>query len=167
MFRVVSVSTSTSTEPPGDGTRTLPIYAHEAELIEAVERHRVIVVEGPTGCGKTTQLPRILLRAGLSEGVIGVTQPRRIAAVSVATRIAEEAGETLGDGVGYTIRFDDVSSPATRLKVMTDGILLQEAHSDPDLSAYGVLMIDEAHERSLNIDICLGLLSKHFGGTWC
>lgn len=141
-----------------DVARSLPIYQHESELLAAVRDHSVVIVDGPTGCGKTTQLPRILLRGIDLNGAIGVTQPRRIAAVSVARRIAAEEGVTLGEQVGYAIRFEDVTCPATQLKVMTDGILLQEARNDPDFSRYSVIMVDEAHERSLNIDLCLGLL---------
>ena len=143
----------------GDEARSLPIYQHEQAIIDAVRDNRVVVIEGPTGSGKTTQLPRILLRAGIgTPSTIGVTQPRRIAAVSVAWRIAEEEGVALGEEVGYAIRFDDRTSKTTAVKVMTDGILLQEARTDPLMSAYGVIIVDEAHERSLNIDFILGLL---------
>ncbi|MGM0578563.1 MAG: helicase-related protein [Myxococcota bacterium] len=142
-------------------TRALPIYQYEDEIVRTIRDHRVVVVEGPTGSGKTTQLPRMLLRAGIgAPDILGVTQPRRIAAVSVAWRIAEEEGVDLGREVGYAIRFDDVTSADTKLKIMTDGLLLQEAHSDADFSAYGVVMVDEAHERSLNIDFTLGLLHR-------
>ena len=141
--------------------RRLPIYDHAYDIAETIRKHRVVVVEGPTGSGKTTQLPRILLRAGVSgPGRIGVTQPRRIAAVSVAWRIAAEEGVEVGAEVGYSIRFDDCTSEHTLIKVMTDGILLQELRTDRDLSAYDVLIIDEAHERSLNIDFTLGLLRE-------
>jgi ATP-dependent helicase HrpA len=145
---------------PSAAALALPVYAHEAELLAAIRKYPVVVVEGPTGCGKTTQIPQILLRAGLTDRMIGVTQPRRIAAVSVAWRIAEEQGVPFGAEVGYEIRFDDRTSSATRIKIMTDGILLQEARKDPDFDAYGVLVIDEAHERSLNIDFILGLLHE-------
>ena len=139
--------------------QSLPIFACSAAIVQAVRRHRVVVVEGPAGCGKTTQLPQILLEAGLCpRGTLGVTQPRRIAAVSVAWRIAQEQQTQLGQKVGYAIRFDDVTSPHTRIKVMTDGILLQEARHDAAFSQYDLLMVDEAHERSLNIDFMLGLL---------
>ena len=142
-------------------TPTLPIYAHADELLETITKHRVVIVEGPTGSGKTTQLPRMLLKAGIGlPSLIGVTQPRRIAAVSVAARIAQEEQVALGEEVGYAIRFDDNTSSRTQLKVMTDGILLEEARHDADFSAYGVLIIDEAHERSLNIDFTLGLLHR-------
>ncbi|MCB9785732.1 MAG: ATP-dependent RNA helicase [Deltaproteobacteria bacterium] len=141
--------------------RSLPIYEHEALIIDTIRRHRVVVVEGPTGSGKTTQLPRMLLHTDFTEhGQIGVTQPRRIAAVSVSWRIAAEEGTTLGQEVGYAIRFDDITSPQTRIKVMTDGLLLQEVRSDPLFSAYSVIMVDEAHERTLNIDFTLGLLHR-------
>ncbi len=146
--------------PPGPRAAALPIYAAQAHLIDAIANHQVTVVVGPTGCGKTTQLPQMLLRAGLTDKVIGVTQPRRLAAVSVAWRVAEEQAVTCGAEVGYCIRFDDLSGPQTRLRIMTDGILLQEARSDPHWSQYGVLVIDEAHERSLNIDFTLGLLHE-------
>lgn len=140
--------------------QTLPIYRYEDAILAAVRDHRVVVIEGPTGSGKTTQLPRMLLRAGLSNGMIGVTQPRRIAAVSVAWRLAEEIGVTLGEEVGYAIRFDDRTGPATEIKVMTDGILLMEARTDPDFGRYGIIIVDEAHERTLNIDFTLGLLHR-------
>ncbi len=143
--------------PPSDHARLLPVYAHERELLDALKHHPVVIVEGPTGSGKTTQIPQMLLRAGI-QGRIGMTQPRRIAAVSVAWRIAEEQNVAVGDEVGFAIRFDDRTGPKTRIKVMTDGILLQEAQRDRMLSDYDVIIIDEAHERSLNIDFALGLL---------
>ncbi len=126
----------------------------------ALRHHRVVVVEGAPGTGKTTQLPQIMRRAGLIPRLCGITQPRRIAAVSVAERLAAEMGSKVGDEVGYSIRFDDSTSSATRIKVMTDGILLQEARRDPTFAAYDVIMVDEAHERSLNIDFALGLLHR-------
>ena len=124
----------------------LPIYKHQDEINAALAEHSVIVVQGPTGCGKTTQLPRILLRNPQITGRIGLTQPRRIAAVSVANRIAHEIGCTLGEEVGYAIRFDDKTSEETMVKVMTDGILLQESRTDHLYSQYQVIIIDEAHE---------------------
>lgn len=138
----------------------LPIYQHAKEIIQAIRAHRVVVIEGPAGCGKTTQLPRLLHEARLIPNMMGITQPRRIAAVSVAWRIAEEEKAEVGHFVGYAIRFDDKTSPQTKIKVMTDGILLQEARSDPKLGAYDIIMVDEAHERSLNIDFTLGLLHR-------
>ncbi len=141
--------------------RELPIYAAESELIAALKVHQVVVVESPAGSGKTTQIPQMLYRAGLGEmGVIGVTQPRRIAAMSVSARIASEMGVGLGGVVGYKMRFEDITSPETRIKIMTDGILLQEMHHDPLLRDYALIMVDEAHERSLNIDFILGLLKR-------
>lgn len=136
----------------------LPIYKHQDEINQALANHSVIVVQGPTGCGKTTQLPRILLRNPMITGRIGLTQPRRIAAVSVSMRIAQEIGCELGDEVGYAIRFDDKTSDDTIVKVMTDGILLQESRTDQCYNQYQVIIIDEAHERSLNIDLAMGLL---------
>lgn len=147
-----------SAAPPAPAAHHLPVYSHEAEIVAAVRHHQVVVIEGPTGCGKTTQIPQMLLRAGITELAIGVTQPRRIAAVSVAWRIAAEQDVAVGAEVGYKIRFDDKTGERTRIQVMTDGILLQEARNDPDFARYGVLMIDEAHERTLNIDFILGLL---------
>ena len=138
----------------------LPVHDVADELLDAIRRHQVVVVEGPTGSGKTTQLPRILLHAGLTDRIIGVTQPRRIAATSVAARIAEEEGVSVGGLVGHSIRFDDQTSDATRIKIMTDGILLEEARHDHDFDAYGIIMVDEAHERTLNIDVTLGLLAR-------
>lgn len=139
---------------------TLPIYRYEADIVRALTDHRVLVLEGPTGSGKTTQLPKILQRAMVTDQIIGMTQPRRIAAVSVAWRIADELEVEIGDEVGYAIRFDDSTSSRTIIKIMTDGILLQEARSDPDFSRYGVIVVDEAHERTLNIDVTLGLLHR-------
>ncbi|MBL8787250.1 MAG: ATP-dependent RNA helicase, partial [Deltaproteobacteria bacterium] len=140
--------------------KTLPIYSYESEIVRALTDHRVLVLEGPTGSGKTTQLPKILQRAMVTDKIIGVTQPRRIAAVSVAWRIADELGVQIGEDVGYAIRFDDSTSAQTSIKIMTDGILLQEARTDPDFSRYGVVVVDEAHERTLNIDVTLGLLHR-------
>jgi ATP-dependent helicase HrpA len=144
----------------GRAALSLPIYEAEGDIVAALREHRVLVVEGPTGSGKTTQLPRILRRHGFANRRIGITQPRRIAAVSVARRIAEEEDEVLGEAVGYAIRFEDLTSPRTQIKLMTDGILLQEARGDEQFEQYSVLVIDEAHERSLNIDVCLGLLHR-------
>ena len=140
-------------------TDRLPIYEVKEQLLEALSKNRVVVVQGVTGSGKTTQIPRILLH-GLNPRCVAVTQPRRIAAVSVAWRIAAEEEVELGREVGFGIRFDDQSSEDTRIKLMTDGLMLSEARSDPDLSRYDVIMIDEAHERSLNIDVTLGLLHQ-------
>ena len=139
----------------------LPVAKQKADILQALSRSQVIVVESPTGSGKTTQIPQILHHAGYSEGgIIGVTQPRRIAAVSVALFIARQLGETIPHGVGYKMRFEDLTDSTTRIKIMTDGILLQELKADYNLSRYRVIMVDEAHERSLNIDFILGLLKR-------
>ncbi len=138
----------------------LPIVAHRQEIVEAIRTSQVVIVAGDTGSGKTTQLPKMCLEAGRGgRKRIGCTQPRRIAAIAVAERVAEELGDQAGL-VGYKIRFKDQTSRNTRLKFMTDGILLAEAHHDRNLSAYDTIIIDEAHERSLNIDFLLGLLKQ-------
>jgi ATP-dependent helicase HrpA len=136
----------------------LPISAHVEEIAEALRAHQVLVVAGETGSGKTTQLPKICLLAGRRH--IGHTQPRRIAARSVAARMAEELGEELGGTVGFQVRFSSQRSRQTRVKVMTDGILLAEISHDRDLRRYDTIIIDEAHERSLNIDFLLGYLKQ-------
>jgi len=139
----------------------LPVSARREEIRRAIEGHQVVIVCGETGSGKTTQLPKILLEMGrASEGLIGHTQPRRIAARSVAARIAEELGGELGGVVGYKVRFQDRLGPDTAVKLMTDGILLAETQGDPQLRQYGTIVIDEAHERSLNIDFLLGFLVR-------
>ncbi|WP_062465083.1 ATP-dependent RNA helicase HrpA [Demequina soli] len=139
----------------------LPVSARREEIAAAIRDHQVVIVAGETGSGKTTQLPKICLDLGRGRaGQIGHTQPRRIAARSVAERIAEEIGTELGGIVGYQVRFTDQSSENTLVKVMTDGILLAQIQRDPDLLAYDTLIIDEAHERSLNIDFLLGYLTN-------
>jgi ATP-dependent helicase HrpA len=139
----------------------LPISARRAEIAEAILKHQVVVICGETGSGKTTQLPKICLELGRGcAGLIGHTQPRRIAARATATRIAQELKSELGRHVGYKIRFTDRSSPDSYIKLMTDGILLAETQGDPLLSQYDTLIIDEAHERSLNIDFLLGYLKS-------
>ena len=137
----------------------LPICEHRRDIAAALRRHQVVVVVGETGSGKTTQLPKIATEvAGGRPGMLGCTQPRRLAAVAVARRLAEEIGCEVGDYVGYQVRFDDHSGPETRIKLMTDGILLAETQQDPDLRKYHTIILDEAHERSLNIDFLLGYL---------
>ena len=139
----------------------LPVYREKQRILEALAGSQVVVVESPTGSGKTTQLPLILHEAGYSQtGIIGVTQPRRIATLSVCDYISGQLNTRPGEFAGYKMRFEDRTSPETRVKIMTDGILLQELKADPYLSRYSVIMIDEAHERSLNIDFILGLLKK-------
>jgi ATP-dependent helicase HrpA len=140
---------------------TLPISGAREEILAALAKHRVIVVCGDTGSGKTTQLPKICLEAGRGiDGMIGHTQPRRIAAQAVAARLAEELDVKLGEAVGLEIRFTDQTSPGALIKVMTDGILLNEIRGDRRLAKYDTLIIDEAHERSLNIDFILGYLHR-------
>ncbi|HPW17503.1 MAG TPA: ATP-dependent RNA helicase HrpA [Candidatus Aminicenantes bacterium] len=144
--------------PPG-----LPIAAKAAEIVEALRspRRRVLIVAGETGCGKSTQIPKMCLEAGRGvRGRVGVTQPRRIAAVTIAHRIAEELGEPLGRSVGYKIRFQDRTHRDNYVKVMTDGILLAETQGDRGLHEYDTIVIDEAHERSLNIDFLLGIMRR-------
>jgi len=137
----------------------LPITARREEIIRAISRNRVVVITGETGSGKTTQLPKMCLEAGRGiKGIIGCTQPRRVAAVTVAERIAEELGQTIGQAVGYRIRFEDRSGSSPYIRIMTDGILLMETQSDPLLRAYDTIIVDEAHERNLNIDFLLGYL---------
>lgn len=139
----------------------LPVSAARNDIAEAVKSSQVVIVSGQTGSGKTTQLPKILLELGRgSHGrQIVHTQPRRLAARTVAERIAAEMGVRLGDEVGYQVRFTDESSPKTRLRVVTDGILLAQIQRDPKLMQYDTIVIDEAHERSLNIDFLLGYLT--------
>jgi ATP-dependent helicase HrpA len=139
----------------------LPVVRKREELAHAISENQILIVCGETGSGKTTQLPKICLSLGRGiSGVIGHTQPRRVAARSVASRIAFELKTELGGAVGYKIRFNDKVSPDTSIKLMTDGILLAEIHSDPLLGGYDTLIIDEAHERSLNIDFLLGYLKR-------
>jgi RNA helicase HrpA len=139
----------------------LPVYKNHQKILSALKDNQTIVVESPTGSGKTTQLPVILYEAGYSQkGIIGVTQPRRIAAVSVSEFIARQMETPLGGLVGYKMRFEDRTSLQTQIKILTDGMLLQELKLDPWLSKYNVIVVDEAHERSLNIDFTLGLLKR-------
>ncbi|XP_010939275.1 pre-mRNA-splicing factor ATP-dependent RNA helicase DEAH1 isoform X1 [Elaeis guineensis] len=139
--------------------KTLPIYPYREELLQAVHDHQVLVIVGETGSGKTTQIPQYLHEAGYSKnGKIGCTQPRRVAAMSVAARVSEEMGVKLGHEVGYSIRFEDCTSDKTFLKYMTDGMLLREFLGEPDLASYSVVMVDEAHERTLSTDILFGLV---------
>ncbi len=139
----------------------LPVSQRRKDIAAAIRDHQVVVVAGETGSGKTTQLPKICLELGRGvQGMIGHTQPRRIAARSVAERIAEELGRPLGETVGYQVRFTDHSSRDTLVKLMTDGILLAELQHDRLLSAYDTIIIDEAHERSLNVDFLLGYLKR-------
>ena len=141
--------------------KSLPVYAQKQKILDCLESNQVVIVESPTGSGKTTQIPVILYEAGYAtNGIIGVTQPRRIAALSVSEFISKQMNTPYPGLVGYKMRFEDVTNQETRIKIMTDGILLQEMKLDPWLSKYSVLMIDEAHERSLNIDFVLGLVKR-------
>ena len=137
----------------------LPIASKHDEIVESIRQHQIVIISGDTGSGKTTQIPKLCLEAGRGiDGKIGLTQPRRIAATTIARRIAEELNEDLGKSVGYKIRFDENISRDSYIKIMTDGILLAETQTDPFLNEYDTLIIDEAHERTLNIDFVLGLL---------
>jgi ATP-dependent helicase HrpA len=137
----------------------LPISARSQEIIKAIRENPVVIISGETGCGKSTQLPKMCLKAGRGvAGMIACTQPRRIAAITIAHRIASEIKENLGQSVGYKIRFRDRTSPDAYIKILTDGMLLAETQSDPWHMAYDTLIIDEAHERSLNIDFLLGIV---------
>ncbi|KAI9827208.1 MAG: DEAH-box ATP-dependent RNA helicase prp22 [Thelocarpon impressellum] len=140
---------------------SLPVYKFRSQIIEAVRANQLLIVVGDTGSGKTTQLTQYLAEAGFAEnGMIGCTQPRRVAAMSVAKRVAEEVGCRLGQEVGYTIRFEDCTSSETRIKYMTDGMLQREVLLDPDCRRYSVIMLDEAHERTIATDVLFGLLKK-------
>nr|CAD1819445.1 unnamed protein product [Ananas comosus var. bracteatus] len=139
--------------------KSLPIYRYREELLKAIQDHQVLVIVGETGSGKTTQIPQYLHEAGYTKaGKIACTQPRRVAAMSVAARVSQEMGVKLGHEVGYSIRFEDCTSEKTVLKYMTDGMLLREFLGEPDLASYSVVMVDEAHERTLSTDILFGLV---------
>jgi ATP-dependent helicase HrpA len=147
--------------PPITYPAELPVAERRHEIATAIRQHPVVIVCGETGSGKTTQLPKICLESGRGmRGLIGHTQPRRIAARSVAARIAQELGGAVGDAVGYKVRFTDRTQPHAFIKLMTDGILLAETQSDRQLAAYDTIIVDEAHERSLNIDFLLGYLKR-------
>ncbi|KAF7594299.1 hypothetical protein BBP40_009699 [Aspergillus hancockii] len=143
-----------------DTRKSLPIYQFRDEIIQAVHDHQILIIVGETGSGKTTQIPQYLHEAGFTKNgmKVGCTQPRRVAAMSVASRVAEEMGVKIGNEVGYAIRFEDNTSDKTVLKYMTDGMLLRELLTEPDLGQYSALMIDEAHERTVPTDIACGLL---------
>lgn len=142
-----------------EGRRKLPVFAYREAFLQAVRDNKVLVVVGETGSGKTTQIPQFLHEAGWSRlGKIGCTQPRRVAAMSVAARVAQEMDCKLGAEVGYSIRFEDCTSDSTIIKYMTDGMLLREFLAEPDLASYSVMMIDEAHERTLHTDVLFGLV---------
>lgn len=140
--------------------KSLPIYQYRDSFLEALEQYQILVIVGETGSGKTTQLPQYLHEAGYTKNglKVGCTQPRRVAAMSVAARVADEVGVKVGNEVGYSIRFEDCTSDKTILKYMTDGMLLREFMTEPDLAGYSALMIDEAHERTVHTDILLALI---------
>merc|ERR1711939_248523 len=140
---------------------SLPVFKFRKQLLEAVAQNQLLIVVGDTGSGKTTQVTQYLAEAGYANSaMIGCTQPRRVAAMSVAKRVSEEVGCELGKEVGYTIRFEDRTSPQTKIKYMTDGMLQREILLDPDLKRYSVIMLDEAHERTIATDVLFGLLKK-------
>jgi ATP-dependent helicase HrpA len=136
----------------------LPVSQRRDDIIDALRGNQVVIIAGATGSGKTTQLPKMLLELGKTS--IGHTQPRRIAARTIAERIAEELGQQVGELVGYQVRFTDRVGKNTRIKLMTDGILLNEIHRDRDLKKYDAIIIDEAHERSLTVDFLIGYLRQ-------
>lgn len=142
--------------------KSLPIASVEKRIVEEIQNNKILIIVGETGSGKTTQLPQFLFNAGFCHNgkVIGITQPRRVAAVTVAKRVSEECSTQLGQKVGYSIRFDDKTSKSTRIKYMTDGLLLREALLDPFLSRYSIIVVDEAHERTVHTDVLLGLLKR-------
>lgn len=126
-----------------------------------VEKYDVLIIIGETGCGKTTQIPQFIYEERLNGSkIIGVTQPRRVAATTLSARVAEEMGTAIGETVGYSIRFEDVTSHGTKLKFLTDGMLLREAISDEKLMQYGVIILDEAHERTVHTDVLFGIIKK-------
>ncbi|ODQ65767.1 P-loop containing nucleoside triphosphate hydrolase protein, partial [Nadsonia fulvescens var. elongata DSM 6958] len=144
-----------------DQRESLPVFAFRNRFLKAMEDNQILIVVGETGSGKTTQLTQYLAEAGYSRGgIIGCTQPRRVAAMSVAERVAQEVGCRVGDEVGYSVRFDDNTSRNTRIKYMTDGMLQREALLDPNMSNYNVIMLDEAHERTIATDVLFALLKK-------
>ncbi|KAK4486391.1 hypothetical protein RD792_009065 [Penstemon davidsonii] len=156
---VPSPTVKTTFEKIQSDRKTLPVYPYREELLRAINDHQILVIVGETGSGKTTQIPQYLHEAGYtSRGKIACTQPRRVAAMSVAARVSQEMGVKLGHEVGYSIRFEDCTSEKTILKYMTDGMLLREFLGEPDLASYSVVMVDEAHERTLSTDILFGLV---------
>lgn len=140
--------------------KALPIWSARKPLIEMIVSNCTVILIGETGSGKTTQAPQLVQLLMKPKALIACTQPRRIAAITVAQRVADEQGVPLGAGVGFAVRFDNRSGPQTKIKYMTDGLLIREAISDPLLKSYSVIFVDEAHERTLNTDVLLGLLRE-------
>jgi HrpA-like RNA helicase len=142
--------------------KNLPIYSGRSKIIEYIRKNEVTIIVGETGSGKTTQIPQYLLEDKFIQGnrAIAVTQPRKVAAVSLAGRVAQEAGSSVGDLVGYSVRFDNCCSERTRIKYVTDGMLLRESLMDPNFDQYSVIILDEAHERTLRTDVLLGLCKE-------
>ena len=138
--------------------KKLPIWSAREPLLKMIEENQVTILLGETGCGKSTQLPQFLLSKYQAKGIIGITQPRRVAAINLARRVAEEHGTSLRNRVGYTIRFDDATTSETKIKYLTDGMLLRELQFSPNLAAYSVIILDEAHERSLRTDLLMGFI---------
>ncbi|XP_028131379.1 ATP-dependent RNA helicase DHX33 [Diabrotica virgifera virgifera] len=146
-----------------DQRRSLPVFDKRKQLLALIEKHKTLIILGETGSGKTTQIPQYIFSVGLNEGgKIAITQPRRVAAISVATRVAEEygRGKTVGDIVGYSVRFQDCTSNQTKIKFLTDGMLLREAISDRLLMEYRVVILDEAHERTIHTDVLFGIVKR-------
>lgn len=160
--RKLEKSSSSSSHPPQRGQiidYTLPIFSYKDELINCINQYQTTIVIGETGSGKSTQLPQFLSEIYNTNCVV-CTQPRRVAAVTIAERVALERNCRIGNEVGYSIRFDDKTSSLTKIKYVTDGVLLREIMTDPNLSKYSVVILDEAHERSLQTDILMGLLKQ-------
>jgi HrpA-like RNA helicase len=145
---------------PNNDPKNLPVYLYEKEIIHSLNNFQVTIIVGETGSGKSTQIPQILLNNNLvnSDSCLVCTQPRRVAAVTIAQKVASERRCEVGKEVGYSIRFEDKSSPITKIKYVTDGVLLREIMSDSLLSKYNIVILDEAHERSMQTDILMGLL---------
>lgn len=144
-----------------DQRRSLPIYTVRNRLLEEIRKHQTLIIIGETGSGKTTQIPQFIYSARLqNEGQIGITQPRRVAAVSIAMRVAHEMNMQVGDIVGYNVRFEDATNRRTKIKYLTDGMMLREAMVDSLLMNYSVIILDEAHERTIHTDVLFGIV-KH------
>ncbi|CAF1198364.1 unnamed protein product, partial [Didymodactylos carnosus] len=159
-----NISHSTVYENVQESCKQLPIYSMRKKIIQMVRKNECVIFLGETGCGKTTQIPRFLYEAystqKLFKGQICCTQPRRVAAISIAQRVAEECGQQCGQLVGYSVRFEDQTSKSTKIKYMTDGMLLREALIDPHLKRYRIIILDEAHERTLHTDLLFGIVKQ-------